>query len=117
MLAVAKKPRIRVSAKVIPEKLLDFLRENFGGVEIEPDTYAPEEIPELVETREQTSPGEAIFLDRDLRGMTQAELAAKLGVAVTVVSDMENNRRPVSRKMAAKLGEVFGTDPAAFFKF
>lgn len=90
MLAVAKKPRIRVSAKVIPE---------------------------LVEAREQTSPGEAIFLDRDLRGMTQAELAAKLGVAVTVVSDMENNRRPVSRKMAAKLGEVFGTDPAAFFKF
>ncbi|PJJ42413.1 helix-turn-helix transcriptional regulator [Hallerella succinigenes] len=117
MLAVAKKPRIKVSAEVIPESLLDFLRKNFGGVEINPETYTPDEIPELVEARENTSPGEAIFLDRDMRGMTQAQLAKKLGVAVTVVSDMENNRRAVSRKMAVKLADVFGSDPAAYFRF
>lgn len=117
MLAVAKKPRIEVRARRIPSGLLEFLKENYGGVEIEPDSYAPGDIPELMEARGRTSPGEAIYLDRDLRGMTQAELAERLGVAVTVVSDLENGRRPVSRKMAAKLGNVFGTDPAAFFDF
>lgn len=117
MLAVAKKPRIEVRARRIPAGLLDFLRDNYGGVEVEPDTYAPGEIPELEEARRRTSPGEAIYLDRDLRGMTQAELAKKLGVAVTVVSDLETGRRVVSRKMAAKLGKAFGTDPAAFFDF
>lgn len=117
MLAVVKKPRIRVSARVIPRPLIEFLRKNYGSVEIDPNADLTDGIPELVEARETTSPGEAIYLDRDLRGMTQAELAKKLGVAVTVVSDLENNRRPVSRKMAVKLGEVFGSDPSAYFKF
>ena len=30
---------------------------------------------------------------------------------------MERGVRTVSRKMAARLGEVFGMDPAAFFEF
>ena len=29
----------------------------------------------------------------------------------------QNGRRAVSRKMAVKLGEIFGTDPAALFDF
>lgn len=33
------------------------------------------------------------------------------------VSDLENGRRPVLRRMAAALGEVFGCDPALFFDF
>lgn len=69
------------------------------------------------EIRRRTSPAEAVFLNRDMRGWTQADLAKKLSVAVTVVSDIENGRRAVSRAMAAKLGEAFGSDPAAFFDF
>lgn len=33
------------------------------------------------------------------------------------VSDLENDRRSVSRKMAVALGEVFECDPALFFDF
>lgn len=33
------------------------------------------------------------------------------------VSDLENGRRSVSRKMAVALGEVFECDPALFFDF
>lgn len=119
MLAVAKKPRIEVRAEVIPETLIDFLDSNFGGVELESsgDSVRPEDIPELAEAREDTSPGEAVFINRDMRGWTQARLARKLGIAPSVVSDIENGRRAVSRKMAAKLGDAFGTDPAAFFSF
>ena len=49
--------------------------------------------------------------------MISRQLAKKLGVAVTVVSDMENNRRAGSRKMAEKLADVFGSDPAGYFRF
>ena len=117
MLAVAKKPHIEVRAKKIPQSLIDFLKENFGGVEIEKDSYTPEEIPELTEVRENTSPAEAIFINRDMRGWTQSDLAQKLDVSVQVVCDLEHARRAVSRKMAVKLGNAFGTDPAEFFKF
>lgn len=77
----------------------------------------PGDVPELAEARKDTSPGEAVFINRDMRGWTQARLARKLGVAPSVVSDIGNGRRAVSRKMASSLGEVFGTDPAAFFRF
>ena len=121
MLAVVKKPHIEIRAKHIPAPLLHALHELY-----KPENVIVKEDDELVrwedtdlakEIQERTSTGEAIFLDRDMRGMTQAQLAKKLGVAVTVVSDMENNRRAVSRKMAVKLADVFGSDPAAYFRF
>ena len=47
-------------------------------------------------------------------GWTQTELARRLGISKTVVSDLENGRRPVSKKMAVQLGEVFGSSPLVF---
>jgi len=52
-----------------------------------------------------------------LRNWSQVTLAAKLGIQVQNLCAMENGRRTVSRKMAVKLGKIFGTDPAAFFDF
>lgn len=63
------------------------------------------------------TPGDTVKAGRGLRGWTQKVLAEKLGVSVQNVSEMERGVRPVSRKMAGKLGEVFGMDPAAFFSF
>ena len=65
----------------------------------------------------ETTPGEMIVANRDLRNWSQVTLAEKLGIQVQNLCAMENGRRTVSRKMAVKLGEVFGTDPAAFFDF
>ena len=120
MLAVVKKPHIEIRARHIPAPLLRAIRELYKpeNVIVEDDELInPAEIPELIEARRNTSPGEAIYLNRDMRGWSQVELAKKLGVAVTVVSNMENNRRAVSRKMAKKLGEAFGCVPASFFEF
>lgn len=58
-----------------------------------------------------------IVANRDLRNWSQVTLAEKLGIQVQNLCAMENGRRTVARKMAVKLGEVFGTDPAAFFDF
>ena len=44
---------------------------------------------------------------RGLRGredLTQAELAARLGVSQNAISEMENGKRPISTKMAKRLG-------------
>lgn len=62
------------------------------------------------------TPGERIRADRGLRNWTQKVLAQKLGVPVQNVSEMERNVRPISRKMAQKLGEIFGTSPNLYFK-
>ena len=47
---------------------------------------------------------------RGLRGredLTQAVLAARLGVSQNAISEMENGKRPISTKMAKRLGEEF----------
>ena len=119
MLAVVKRPRIEIRAKHIPAPLVRFLR----------DTYKPENVivsddneSEPFEQTEwfkslDTTPGEMIVANRDLRNWSQVTLAEKLGIQVQNLCAMENGRRTVSRKMAVKLGEIFGTDPAAFFDF
>jgi addiction module HigA family antidote len=48
--------------------------------------------------------------------LTQAELAEKLGIKQNHVSDMETGKRPISRKMAVKLGKIFNTSPRAFLE-
>lgn len=59
-------------------------------------------------------PGRMIRGYRSREGLTQADLAARLDTTRTVVSDMENGRRPVSAKMARRLAEVFGSSPRMF---
>ena len=47
---------------------------------------------------------------RGLRGredITQADLAARLGVSQNVISEMESGKRPISQKMAKRIGEEF----------
>jgi fido (protein-threonine AMPylation protein)/DNA-binding XRE family transcriptional regulator len=66
---------------------------------------------------EDMTSGKAIRADRGLRGWTQKVLAEKLGVSIQNLSAMEHDRRPVSKKMALKLSEIFGVPPESYFKF
>ena len=59
-------------------------------------------------------PGRMIRGYRSREGLTQADLAARLGTTRTVVSDLENGRRPVSAKMARRLAEIFDSSPRMF---
>jgi addiction module HigA family antidote len=59
-------------------------------------------------------PGMLITGFRLRDGLTQAELAEKLGIKQSRVSDMERRQRPISRKMAAKLSKVFNTSARIF---
>ncbi len=62
--------------------------------------------------REPTSPGE-MLREEFLRplGITQKQLADRLGCDVKVVNRIVNGRTSVSARMALKLGEAFRTTP------
>lgn len=131
MLAVVNQPRtqgteaasFRIEGKV-PKFVVMFLESAFNKalkVEVsddEDDEAVPFEQTDFYkEVYENMTAGDTVKADRGLRGWTQKVLAQKLGISVQNLSEIERDVRPVSRKMAAKLAEVFNTDPAAYFRF
>jgi DNA-binding XRE family transcriptional regulator len=59
-------------------------------------------------------PGDYLRNFREAHGMTQKDLAEKIGVRVNYISDMETGQRPISRITAIKLGEIFNVQAGAF---
>ena len=131
MLAVVNQPRtqgteaasFRIEGKV-PKFVVMFLESAFNKalkVEVsddDDDVAVPFEQTEWYrDIKASMTAGDTVKADRGLRGWTQKVLAQKLGIAVQNLSEIERDVRPVSRKMAAKLAEVFDTDPAAYFRF
>lgn len=51
--------------------------------------------------------------EREKRGWTQAEAAAQMGISQTYLSLLESGRRPISRHLAAALGQFFELPPTA----
>ena len=131
MLAVVNQPRtqgteaasFRIEGKV-PKFVVMFLESAFSKalkIEVsddEDDVAVPFEQTEWYkDIKASMTAGDTVKADRGLRGWTQKVLAQKLGISVQNLSEIERDVRPVSRKMAAKLAEVFDTDPAAYFRF
>lgn len=46
---------------------------------------------------------------RNQKGLTQKELATKIGVALSVIGDIESGRRMPSKRTAQKLSQYFNT--------
>ena len=58
--------------------------------------------------------GLALRAERELLQLTQVEVAEKIGVPQHVISEMENGKRPIGKKMAERLAFVFKTDYRVF---
>ena len=58
--------------------------------------------------------GAVVKAERTMAKMTQVELAKKLGTPQHVISEMENGKRPIGKKMATRLAKVFKTDYRMF---
>lgn len=132
MLAVVNQPRTRnteaASFRIegnVPKFVVMFLESAFNKAlkvqvsdDDDDDVAVPFEQTDFYkEVYENMTAGGTVKADRGLRGWTQKVLAQKLGISVQNLSEIERDVRPVSRKMAAKLAEVFNTDPAAYFRF
>ncbi|MDQ7832889.1 MAG: helix-turn-helix transcriptional regulator [Desulfovibrionaceae bacterium] len=61
-----------------------------------------------------STPGSRLRGARGLLGITQRQLAKRIGINVPNLSAMENNRRPIGKAMAKKLGEALDFPYTAF---
>ena len=117
MLAVAKKPRTDIPAFEIrgevPEELLEYIRKEMKyAVEVEnddDDEYVNiRDTDWYKEAKASRKPGDAVKVYRDNFGYSQAKLGEMLGgLSRHRVSDIENNRRGISKEIAKKLSNIF----------
>ena len=117
MLVVAKKPHTKIPVfeirGEIPAELLDYIKEKMEfTVDIDDDDG--DEYVNITETnwyedrKANRTPGQAIRVYRDNFGDSQAKLGEMLGgLSRQKVSDMENNRRGISKEIAKKLSTIF----------
>ena len=66
------------------------------------------------EELEKETPGSNLRFYRKLVGMTQKELAEKLGMTKQHVSDMERDKRAISKTTAKELAKIFKISVARF---
>ncbi|MBO8469901.1 MAG: helix-turn-helix transcriptional regulator [Spirochaetes bacterium] len=118
MLVVVRKPPIEFSIKgTVPEKLIRNLVREYGpdNVSMEyDDMMNAMDMDWFKEESAKDTPGRTLRFYRKLAGMTQPELAAKLGTTKQIISNMENDKKPISRMMAHKLAEIFDVPAARF---
>lgn len=65
--------------------------------------------------RSRMTPGKTVKVYRQRDGLSQAELGRHLGgLSIQKISDIENDRRGVSKELAKKLADVFSTSADKF---
>ena len=116
MLAVVKKPHTKTTLFEIkgniPAGIMEYLHREFGqNVEIVDEN---EELVNIFDThwykaiKKTISPGDTLRIYRQNLGLTQTELGQKLGKFTRQkISDMENNKRSISKAVAKKLSKIF----------
>ncbi|MDR0585925.1 MAG: helix-turn-helix domain-containing protein [Treponema sp.] len=113
-----KKPPIEFTVQgEIPDKYLKLLKKDFGpalSVFEDGETMSVTEMGWYMEMQEKETPGDTLRFYRTLHKMTQEDLAARMGVTKQKISNMEHNAKPISRKTAYQLSEVFGISPGRF---
>lgn len=104
----------------IPKDVLDYIEKKYSKKDV---SVMDDEGDELIDPFEQDffkdfksreTPGGNLRFYRKLVGMTQKELAEKLGIAKQHVSNMERNERAISKKIAKELAKIFHVSPARF---
>jgi DNA-binding XRE family transcriptional regulator len=116
MLAVVKKPRTNLPLfevkGEIPSKVIKYLHQVYAqNIELVDEKEQRVKIVETDWYREIKStitPGDTVRIYRENLGLTQAELGRKLGkYSRQNISDIEHNKRSISKETAKKLSTIF----------
>ena len=113
MLAVVKKPHIELALNgESPAALLAWIRRRFEVVVLSPrrGDSLPIEDTDFWREMNRNRAGNLLAGARLKAEMTQTELAEKMGVRQNMVSEYERGKRPLTRSMAKRFGEVLGVD-------
>jgi ribosome-binding protein aMBF1 (putative translation factor) len=110
MLALVKKPHIEISlhGEQVAE-LVDWIKKKFDVTVLaeEPeDEFVSVESTEYWKEMEKNRVGNLLVGARLKAGLTQAQLADKLGIQQNMVSDYERGRRTYSDAMAKRLSQA-----------
>ena len=110
MLALVKKPHIELSlhGENVSE-LVDWIRKKYDVAVLaeEPEEeFVPIESTEYWKEMEKNRVGNLLAGARLKAGLTQAQLADKLGIRQNMVSDYERGRRTYSDAMARRLSKT-----------
>jgi DNA-binding XRE family transcriptional regulator len=102
----------------IPVFYLDLTRRLFPAVVVEKTDDPIMNVRDCdwyKETKESITPSYNLRIMRQMRKMTQQELADKLGVSKQQISNMEKGRSPIGKKMAIRLGKALNRPYSNFF--
>ena len=109
MLELTRKPRtdgmVEIMA-VVPKERCDAVAKAIAEA-AEPNVPADTVFPE-------STAGSVLRGTREIRSMTQAMLAATIGVHVPNISEMERGLRPIGKEMAKRLGKALDMPYKAF---
>lgn len=115
MLVVVNQPHIEISLNGDGAKeVLDWISKKFKvtviKTGIETDSIPIEETTFYKEMEVNRS-GHLLSGYRLKSGLTQKQLAEKIGVKQNMISEYESGKRPISKTMAKKISIVFGIKP------
>lgn len=122
MLAVVKTHHIdfTVSGEKIPDDLIALLKEKYAGsiffCDGSEEYESAQDMDWYKKTKAEMHGGSYLRNYRKMSKMTQTDLAKKLDTSKQFISNLENGRRPISRKMAIALGIEFGVTPGRFIE-
>jgi DNA-binding XRE family transcriptional regulator len=123
MLAVVKTPHISIKIRGdIPPRLIDVLKHEYGDrVHLVRDPG--DQLVDVFKTdwykhaKASLTPGKRLRIYRQIFKMTQSTLGSKLGsLPRQFISNMETGIRPISKKMALKLADIFEVSVDKFIK-
>lgn len=122
MLVVVNQPLINdfKIEGILSKTFLDNLRKEFGDYmqivskDEDEEWVNVDDLDWFNEAVEKETPGSNLRFYRKLVGMTQKELAEKLGISKQHISDMERDKRAISKKTAKELGKLFKVSPIRF---
>ncbi|MDA3925752.1 MAG: helix-turn-helix transcriptional regulator [Kiritimatiellae bacterium] len=114
MLALVKKPRIELSLQgENVSELLDWIKQKYDVSvlsEKSESEFVSVESTAYWKKMEKNRVGNLLSGSRLKAGLTQAQLAAKLGIQQNMVSDYERGRRTYSDAMAKRLSETLNVN-------
>lgn len=109
----------RVEGKNIPKAVLVFLDALFPDhvrIDDDEDLVPVENTDWYKKAKAKMTPAKALKIMRTNAGLTQKQLADKIGIAKQNYNSLERGSRPISMMMAKKLADALGTSYTMFYK-